>query len=386
MRYIWSSLLLLLISFQTFSQPKLSEHAKISLLTCSPGDELYSIFGHSAIRVSDPVIGIDDVYNYGTFNFDTPNFYLKFANGRLNYMLAKGRFSRFKQIYWYEQRSVYEQTLNLTGKEKQQLFDALLTNLKPENKFYRYDFFFDNCATRIRDIIAANVDGKIVWPDSKNKDLTFRDQLHEYDGDSPWIADGLDIILGVKTDYKANVSEQMYIPDYMQLYFENAQIEGQETRRNLVEKGKQILQFQPEKSTTFWSPLVVFGALLILFILLSIWETESARTFFYTTRVLLFASGVVGLIIVFLWFISMHAATKINLNIIWANPLNVIIAFLPLRWYAKKAIRWYVNFYGGSLVLLLVAGWFLPQFFPPLVWPVTLLILLRIALLIKNRE
>ena len=141
----------------------LSPQAEISILTCAPGTELYSLFGHTAIRVSDPYQKIDAVFNYGTFDFRTPHFYLKYAKGLLLYQLSVTSYENFISSYILDDRSVWSQTLQLDSLTKQQLFDNLLKNQLPENRTYLYNFLFDNCSTRVRDMISESIKSPIEW-------------------------------------------------------------------------------------------------------------------------------------------------------------------------------------------------------------------------------
>ena len=136
---------------------QLSDQAKVSIITCSPGNEMYSVYGHSAIRVNDPRLNYDVAFNYGIFDFSSPNFLYRFCAGQTDYLLGAYRFDTFLNEYQQDKRSVFEQELNLTAKEKQAVVDFLVWNAQPENRVYRYNFFFDNCATRVRDVIADNV-------------------------------------------------------------------------------------------------------------------------------------------------------------------------------------------------------------------------------------
>ena len=187
-KLILVSIFVIGIPFFSLAQA-LSERASISLLTGSPGTELYSTFGHSAIRVHDPSTGMDIVFNYGTFDFNTPNFYLKFAQGKLNYKLSIETFEQFRAGFIYENRSVVEQKFNLTQTQKNLLFALLEQNYLPENRFYKYDFFFDNCATRIRDLMitAFGEDFQYQYPEEwKNSGLTFRNLIDMYLTNHHW--------------------------------------------------------------------------------------------------------------------------------------------------------------------------------------------------------
>ena len=153
--------LFILLNSGTSLQAQFSNQSEISILTCAPGEELYSIFGHTAIRVRDSISNTDYVFNYGTFDFNTSNFYLKFMKGELNYFLSVTTFERFIREYEFQKRSIAEQHLNLTSNEKGSIIGALVNNSLPENREYHYHFFYDNCATRIRDIIDNNLSGAL---------------------------------------------------------------------------------------------------------------------------------------------------------------------------------------------------------------------------------
>ncbi|NQX90714.1 MAG: DUF4105 domain-containing protein, partial [Flavobacteriales bacterium] len=212
MRKVLILSLLFCVSWSSQAALKLSDEAQLSLLTCSPGAELYSTFGHSAIRINDPVKNIDWVYNYGTFEF-SDDFYAKFAQGKLNYRLSKGTFTNFVNEYIYFGRKVEEQVFLLSRNDIQLLFEALEENYKPENRTYRYDFFFDNCSTRILDIVEETLDGEIVFNDPLPADsMTFREMIDSYQGHMPWGDFGIDLALGTPCDRYMEHPEQTFIP------------------------------------------------------------------------------------------------------------------------------------------------------------------------------
>ena len=183
-----------------FSQD--SSRIRISLLTCTPGEELYSIFGHSAIRIIDSNNVTDYIYNYGTFNFDDNGFYLKFIRGKLLYFVSIERTEDFLAFYTLENRGIAEQILQLTGDEKIAIQKALKENLKEENKYYKYDFFLDNCTTRLRDVISNKKYPKPLLPLVMPASTTYRNAIHQYldKGGQKWSELGIDILLGMPTD------------------------------------------------------------------------------------------------------------------------------------------------------------------------------------------
>ena len=378
MRHIFLSFCLVALSTISFAQSKLSKEATISLLTCSPGEELYSLFGHSAIRVNDPVAGFDLVFNYGTFDFDTPNFYLKFANGNLNYMLTYGQYSRFLRSYNHEKRSVWEQSINFTSDEKQKFFVALMENAQPENKFYRYDFLFDNCATRIRDIIEDNIDGELVYNQDELEVYSYRDILHQYGENFPWISDGLDIILGMKTDDNANQYNQMFIPDYLMKHLTSASIVNDESRPLLGEP-KVILSFESTSKASIIKPAVLFWLLFVLSLALAYVEIKRKKALVLVNRIFLLATGIVGCLIFFLWFLSRHSVTGENFNMLWAIPFNLFLAFVANWFYRSKPFRIYLIFLVVCASMPLAFGWLIPQYLPVMIYPLCLLLISRYA-------
>ena len=204
---------------------QLTRNTQISVLTIAPGNELADSFGHSAFRVRDPFLSVDYVYNYGTYDFNTPNFYGKFAQGKLLYQVSVTTYKRFIYSYTAQNRTVVEQILNLTKDEKQSFFEFLQNNIKPENKLYLYDFFFDNCATRLHDVSATILNDNIQFNYTFDEtDLTFRDLIHKYLNKQPWGKFGIDLALGSIIDRKATPQEYLFLPDYINKSFEKGTI------------------------------------------------------------------------------------------------------------------------------------------------------------------
>ncbi len=194
---------------------QITPNAKISLLTCSSGEELYSTFGHSAIRVKDTTTGQDIVFNYGVFDFDTPHFYWKFVRGKLMYQLAIQSTYRFIRAYNYEGRSVKEEQFNLTRNEKAQLIRYLKKNYQPENRYYLYDFFYKNCSSIIWEVVKPRINAELKFDSTAYKAKTFREMLHPPLEEMPWSEFGIDIALGLPADKKAGFIEQMFLPSYL---------------------------------------------------------------------------------------------------------------------------------------------------------------------------
>lgn len=250
------SFFLFLLTTSTSASVKLSKDATISILTCSPGNELYSLFGHTGIRVVDKANNMDIVFNYGTFDFATQGFYFKFARGLLPYQLSCSEFRRFLSSYIYDERSVYSQTLNLDSIQKQYLMDLLVENYEPANREYLYNFLYDNCSTRVRDIIEKSTDNQITWiaqPSTKS----FWNLLDEYLGRSPWIQWGIHTILGSPATSTATIREQMFLPDYLMYRLDSAAYNG----TPLVQPIETIYEAPEQDLSTPWyfSPFFVFA-------------------------------------------------------------------------------------------------------------------------------
>ncbi|MDR1810070.1 MAG: DUF4105 domain-containing protein [Prevotella sp.] len=343
---------------------QLSDSATVSLLTNSPWNgAVYTLYGHTAIRVSDKANNLDWVFNYGVFNFNAPNFIYRFAKGETDYMLAAYPFSYYMEERRQQDVAAYEQRLSLTQAEKQRIWDALCINSLPENREYRYNFFFDNCATRPRDIIERGIDGKITYM-PVGKSQTFRDLIHECVTDYPWVRFGIDLVIGNKADREITDREKMFLPLYLKRAYDGAVVvSAAGAERKLVAEESLLIKgsFQNFEKTHF-SPLVVGIFALIVGIAVAVLLFRGCVLPGKVYSILLFsAAGITGCIISFLAFSSEHPATFPNWNLIWLNPLQLIIACLIPVKYCSKAVYCYhfINFALLSLFLLLWA--FIPQ-------------------------
>ncbi|WBL43067.1 DUF4105 domain-containing protein [Algoriphagus halophytocola] len=378
--------LIFLLTLSTLSLVQ-AQDLRISLLTCDPGEELYSAFGHSAIRVLDRQSGRDMVFNYGTFNFDTPNFYGKFATGRLDYILAVSTFDRFLAEYQYHQRSVREQVLDLNEDQKIQLVRFLENNYKPENRAYRYDFFYDNCATRIRDAMEKVLGEQLIWKDEAQVPVekTFRDLIDEQVFYMPWADLGIDLALGSRLESDASPREEQFLPKYMEQAFARAEIEGDGPTRPLVSESKAILDFAPKvNSMPTVNPYWIFWVIFIAFAVLTFVGFRKKKLFLGIDITFFSLLGIVGLVMAFLWFGSEIRSTKWNWNLLWAFPGHLVLAIALL----KKQIRSWVTKYllaalimADAAVVFWIMGW---QSFHPSLIPLLLILILRTNYLYYN--
>lgn len=333
---------------------ELSDSCSVTLLTCSPGEELYSAFGHTGIRVTDFKKGIDVVFNYGTFDFDQPGFYTNFLKGEMRYMITVDRFEDFEYMYEYEKRRVVEQKLNLTLEEKHKIFAFLYWNAKPENREYHYDFFWDNCSTRPRDVFEKALGEKLQYTyEGFDTNQTMRQTLKPYVAQMPWVDFGFDLILGLPCEIKATARHQTFLPDKLELLFEHATVNGEPfvTGHDVVVDVP--FNPQPFKGVT---PVMVTFVLLLLGIAANVWERFKNLHWWSFDIVLFFFSGLLGIFFLCMWLFTTHYSVPKNLNMLWLLPTHLPISLLLLR--AKKP-AWVQYYFAGTfiLMLLLVVGW-----------------------------
>jgi hypothetical protein len=365
-----------------------AQEYQISLLTCDPGDQLYSAFGHSAIRVVDKLNNQDLVFNYGTFDFNTPFFYVKFTQRTLDYMLSVSTYERFLYEYNYYKRGVREQVLDLNPEQTGQLVQFLQINYLPENRFYRYDFFYDNCATRIRDVFEMVLGKNLDWNDEINPEQkTFRNLIDEYVYPLPWADFGIDLALGAVIDVEAKERDKQFLPDYMETAFGRAKIVGDGPTRPLVKSNHVILEF-PEITSKMdlFNPYFVWWFLAIAVMILTFVGFRKKRLFkgfdigFFTVL------GLLGLLIVLLWFFTFHSQTKSNWNILWAFPGHLVFAFALFRNKMKPWVKKYLLFaliLANLALVFWILGW---QSFHPSIVPLLLVVILRTNFLYYNWE
>ena len=350
--YILFLLLLLTISAKA-QFGSLSPAGEISILTIGPGAELYDKFGHSAFRIKDSLSGVDVVFNYGVYDFDTPNFYTKFAQGKLLYELGVSYYQPFYENYVAQNRWIKEQTLNLTNEEKQGISDFLWNNALPQNKKYKYDFFYDNCATKIRDVMWEVLGNKLAFHENHIKDeLTFRQLIQQNLKANTWGSMGIDIALGAIIDKKARPIEYQFLPEYVFQGAENAVIHRNENTVNLVKSTKVLYQNTPTPpdNNFLLSPMFILGlfGLLIVFITFRDYKTNT-RSRSLDIFIFLF-TGIIGIFLVLLWTATDHSATANNYNLLWAFPISLFFVFA----ISKKNISMKIKRYVVLLILFLV--------------------------------
>lgn len=370
-------LLLLALSPKGNAIP-LSPRAQISLLTCAPGNEIYSYFGHTAIRVQDPAVNMDYVFNYGVFSFETKNFIWNFAKGHTDYQLYVHRMSSFMREYQEDQRSVAELVLDITPAEKQALYDALVENYKPENRVYRYNHFLDNCSSRVRDQFEKAVGGKLKYDTSEDQELTFRDLVDQYVPGNTWIGLGIKLALGIPTDRVTTFSEKMFLPDYLEADMAKARVVREGGEVPFTKPRTLLFEATPVKEGfSFSSPGVVIPLVLGVVLILTVIEYFRKKRMIWLDFWVFFFFGLASLLLTFLTFYSLLEGTAKNLNLIWALPTHLLFAFLWLVKPLRKYLVYYLKFVAVVVALFLLTMILMPQTFHILVLPICLILLLR---------
>jgi len=379
--------LLILLSF-TGLTPARAQFWEVSLLTADPGGELYSSFGHSAIRLREiGPDGRDLVFNFGTFDFDTPNFYGKFATGKLNYMLSVVPYDRFIIEYDHYKRGLREQVLDLNQEQKDFLLQHLDAQYAPERRFYKYDFFYNNCATKIRDAFDISMGEQLVWSDSVAEEKTFRNLIDEFVLHLPWADFGIDLALGAVIDRPATELEKQFLPTYMEQAFANATIIENGVSRPLVKQSRVLLEYPKENAQqSLLNPSMVFWLLTLVFAALTLYGFKKGKLMKGLDVALFGSVGILGLVVAFLWFFTDHTATAWNWNILWAFPGHLVLVWGLVARPNANWISSYLLFAMGAIVMTLLLWMFGLQSFSPALIPILLLLLLRANFLFYNRK
>jgi hypothetical protein len=377
---------LFLFTKSFYAQVNLSVYSEVSIITAGPGTELYEAFGHSAIRIKDPVLRLDLIYNYGMFDFNAPNFYSNFTKGNLLYRLGRYKFEYFLAGYKRDKRWVKQQVLNLNQDERQAFFMYLENNVLPENASYSYDPYFNNCATKLRDITTTILGDKVNLSDKNiDKNRSFRQLMDKEIPWNTWGSFGINLALGSKLDQTADFTQYMYLPDYVYSIFNNSTLFIQNQPKKLIKREDVLLNFKElEQETSIYNPFLIFSIISLIGIFLTYSDFKNKKRSKWIDFVILFTTGIVGVLIVFLWFFTDHSTTPNNFNFLWAFAPNLIIAFLILGQQQQKWLNYYFKF---SLFLLIIIPilWIVKvQLFPIAVIPLLILLFTRYLFLSKR--
>lgn len=378
-----SLLAFLFVTISFAFQFQLSDDAEASVLTFGPGTSLNDAFGHNAFRIKDKTKGIDIVYGYGQYDFDAPNFYLKFARGKLNYLISRHFYSDIFNYYSRENRTIKEQVLNLSIEQKQKLFSYLENNYKPENRKYLYDFFYDNCATKIRDVLSTVTNNSISFEKPDNfEQKTFRELIYEHVDKNSWGSLGIDIALGSVVDRKASASEYMFLPKYIHSFFEGSKINRND---NLVKSSTSLYEQKTDNATPnfIMSPLVSLGLLSVIILFVTYKDFKKQKRSKWLDIILFSITGIIGVLLLFLWFGTDHTATWQNYNLLWACPLNILVIGQLLKKDIKNWVKSYLKFLVIMLCLMTLHWVIGVQVFAIALIPLLIALAVRYIYLVK---
>jgi hypothetical protein len=369
-RYLLSAIcyLLLAICYSLFAQT-LSKEAKVSLITVSPGQELYSSFGHNALWVSDPVQGIDRVYNYGTFDFRTEGFYLKFIRGTLPYQLSVS--PMYYTVYGAqaENRSVTEQILNLSLSQKQKLYDFLENNYLPENRQYAYKFFYDNCATRLRDALKAACGDSLVYSTEPiSKAQSYRDWMNDYLDAKSWARFGMNLAIGLPSDHIATPQEEMYLPNNLRSHLDSAKIGGKRLVliTNPLFEARDTTSDRRSLIEMITGPNTLVLVLMIFLFQITNYQKKREKISYRFDKILFGILGLIGWFLLLLGVATDHGVTNWNIHLLWAVPFHLpLMLFLgnpKHRDWMRKYLLFCLGLLGLFVVVVIVGGFVLGTF------------------------
>lgn len=353
---------------------------EVSVLTCGPGPEVYSYYGHTAIRFAGFGRGEDIVFNYGVFSFRKPHFVWNFVRGRCDYRIAALPFEAFMEDYVERGSWVYAQVLNLTAEEKRRLWDLLTDNLRPENCEYRYSYLYDNCTTRARDMIERATNGKVIYP-PRDTVHTFRQILHRYSCVNPWAMEGNDICLGVEVDVPLTVRNEMFVPDFYRKYLDGAVVRHADCADRQLVSDRYMLHSGSGVFVESWCPIspLSAGVLAVLFtVVLTLVELRRGMgAFWIIDAVLMTLVGLMGVVVAFLVFFSDHPAVDVNWQLWVFNPLPLLCMPYVCRWAAVgRQTKYHVLCLIG-LVCFAISSLFNGQDYCSLVIPLALCLFCR---------
>jgi hypothetical protein len=372
-------LFLLIFPFVVWGNAQQLDSIRASLITCSPGQEVYALYGHTALRLQNFTTDEDLVFNYGVFSFKQPHFVWRFVRGQCDYMVVPIPWQYFTREYEERGSSITAQVLNLTPEEANRLYVNMLEDCKPENRQYRYNFLYNNCTTKVRDAIENCVEGHVVYPDSIPL-YTYREMLHQYTKDHPWAQEGNDILLGSAVDTLLSARAAMFAPEYMLRYAENAFIYAENNDKRPLLVGTEILLHERPQKVEPEFPLTPIQAMLVLFgfsLLVLFFERWLNWQFWLWDAVLLLGQGMAGLLLLFMFFFSEHPAVDSNWQIWVLNPIALVALPMVIKAaYKRKKTLWHVVFFVILSIFIVFSPW-MPQEFGKIVVPLALTLLTR---------
>lgn len=360
----------------------LSETAYFSILTCAPGTDIHAHFGHSAIRLCDTANNVDVVFNYGIFRF-TDDFAYNFVKGETYYQLGVQQFSSFISEYYMDSRGVIEQQLHLTNVQKETLFTLLQTNYLPQNRKYLYNFFYDNCSSRPRDLLIQVLGDSLIWNKPTktitdtlwmhtvenylvaDKNPTWRNLIHSYVGPESWLRFGISLGIGAPADKQATLMQSMFLPDCLYIMAEWAQIQQKETTIDLVEKTQILVPHEkPIRHISFFSyPATILWIICLFFICIAFVEFKFRTHIYLIDSLLFFIFGLIGIFVWYVSFISIHPAVFPNIHAVWASPILIVFALIWLVPAIRKYSLYYFHLHSALLIIYIACSVCIPQYY-----------------------
>ncbi len=323
------------------------EEVKVSIISIGEGSSLADAFGHTGIRVISN--GNDIVFNFGVYDFSAPNFYSNFVKGRPVYKLAVQNYENFKDGYIYQNRYLFEHELNMSEESKMNIIDLLVNNSRPENKYYTYDYLRDNCSTRVADILIYDTNNKFIIDKLESEAIiTYRELIHEKISENSWAALGIDLCLGAIIDKKISVRETFFIPEKLMKYMDELMMDySKPITKNIIFSPDLPSKYNEE----FPKPFLVNLIISLLIILLTYFNFKNNSWNRSIDFFIYLFSGLIGVLIIYLWFFSNHFASAQNFNFLWAFPFNLVLVFALIR---KTPPMWTINFVKLNIILLIL--------------------------------
>mgnify|MGYP003301744292 CR=1 FL=1 len=380
------TIILLMFCLMPFSG-MFAKNLKVSLLTCSPGDEAYSLFGHTALRFCDNDRGTDIVFGYGYFDFSAPNFAWRFILGETDYMVGAVPYAHFINEYEERGSAVIEQEISLTSQQKLELYGILAENCRPENRVYRYNYFYNNCTTKIRDLLYSVV-GDVIYKDEHPGNITFRDALSELTAEHEWYAFGIDLLLGADIDKPASRHQLQFIPGFFMYDADSAYIVSSDGTICPFVQGKSML-LEEQRAVAVYNHFTPFNAsilLLLATLIIMLCEVRRKKTYLWFDAILMLLQGIPGLLLLFMALFSLHPAVGNNWLIILLNPVALLL--LPIIIYRtikgkEMGICWVQVFF---VALFLLTAIFSVQVYPvPIYFCAVALLARALFHIYKNR-
>ncbi len=372
----WTKPLFFLLFLSNNSTANISfrniDNTQFSVLTCDPGNQIYSLFGHSGLRIRNTSENIDQVVNWGLFEFNDDQFQFgyDFAKGRLSYYMGIQRTAGFLYEYKSSNRKVSEQILNLSHENKNKLIELININNLPENRKYKYEFFYDNCSSKIRDLLNAVFGSDLIWDQNNDANqFTFREIINENLQYKPWLGLGINLVLGSPIDVRVDNNNLMFLPKYVENILDKTSIEQNSKKERIINKKVNLvtgdLKMPVAIDISFWFWIAFMFTILLLILKLDlifkIWSSIS-----------LFTLGLLGFILIFMWLGTDHQGTKNNFNLLWATPTHWIMLYIL---FSKKASKLKSAFIISSLSIVFstILFWFIiPQDFHYTIKPLIL--------------